>query len=475
MNVVIAYSLLIFGLGLNYVFSIFVARALGTEGFGDYTYTLYLFNILSLVAVIGLDEAALRFLPQAQQKNGIKSVIQTGAVFSAIVFFCLYLLFINMALDGIKSEVSIAFAFCLPLFVILTVNAAILQAEYIVGPRMLFRHGLEPVVKISLLAIFLANSYLILAPVYSIFIALLITNIAMLFIYRNRLLLYGYQPISHHWRALVRFVAPMSMNNIINIVSSRLDVIILGGLASSIEVGHYSAAFQTAAILSIVLQGIETVYAPLYSKAIGQNDFVQLANYLKRSLRWTMIISSPLIIVFLIYPEIALLPFGKEFNEARDVFVILCMGQLLNLATGSVNILLILLGKTRVVLFNSSVYGVVIALGVYFGASLEGLAGAAVSVGCAIFLINIFRIIFLYRITGITPFSNAYAKALVVLLFVITAGYFFKNALGISGVVLLPVMYVITLIAFGIHIEDKVTVIRIGKILAGLPNLLLRR
>lgn len=461
MNVLIAYSLLFFGLGLNYLFSVVVARALGVEVFGDYSYALYIFNILSLVAVVGLDEASIKFLPQSNNSRYIKSKIQTLALIAITVFFSIYLIIINTFLDGIQHKLSMVLAFSLPLFVMLTVNSAILQANYIVGQRMIFRYVLEPVTKIGLLLFFIASSVEIFSPVYAMLAALFITNIAMLFMYREKLLAYGYQPFLPGWTPLLKFVAPMSLNNIINIVSSRMDLLILGVLATSLSMGHYSAAFQTAAILSIVLQGMETVYAPIFSKSIGEKNFVELDHYFKRALRLTIMISSPVIIIFILYPEVALLPFGNTFQESINVLAILAIGQLCNLATGSANTILISIGRTKIVLINSLIYGFSIVISVYVGVQELGILGAAIGVSFSVLLINSLRVFFLYKISGVLPFSIYYAKSMIALVIVIVAGYFSKSFIGISGVLLLPIGYLFILMGAGIHPEDKAIAFKI--------------
>lgn len=465
MNVLIAYSLLFFGLGLNYLFSVVVARSLGAEFFGDYSYAIYIFNILSLVAVAGLDEAAIRFLPQSNNNNYLKSKIQTLTLISIALFFSIYLIVINTFLEGIQHKLSMVLAFSLPLFVVLTVNSAILQANYIVGQRMIFRYVLEPVTKIGLLLFFIASSVELLAPVYAMLAALFITNIAMLFVYRKKLLIYGYQPFLSGWTPLLKFVAPMSLNNIINIISGRMDLLILGVLATSLSMGHYSAAFQTAAILSIVLQGMETVYAPIFSKSIGEKNVVELDKNFKRALRLTIIISSPLIIIFIIYPEVALLPFGNAFQESINVLAILAIGQLCNLATGSANTILISMGRTKIVLINSLIYGFSIIISVYLGVQEFGILGAALGVSFSILLINSLRVFFLYKISGVLPFSIYYARSMIALVIVLLAGYFSKNLIGMSGVLLLPIVYLFILIGLGVHPEDKATAFKIRDVI----------
>ena len=60
---VLIFISMFFGLGLNYIYSICLARMFDAEVFGLYTLGLAAFSVLSVVSVAGLDRAILRFIP----------------------------------------------------------------------------------------------------------------------------------------------------------------------------------------------------------------------------------------------------------------------------------------------------------------------------------------------------------------------------------------------------------------------------
>ncbi len=455
MKVIIAYLFLFFGLGINYIFNVTVARGLGPENYGTYSYALYLFNIFSLIAVAGLDEAALRFIPQSSNKDSEKSAMQILALISSVIFLCLFCVVISLFLGGEIAHISYIFAMCLPLFVFISVNSAILQANHIVGPRMAFRYALEPVSKIVFFFIIIQYATSINAAAYAFLLALLITNLTALFTYRSHLLLHGFQVTKVKLKVLLDFVIPMLAYNVINVVSGRLDVLILGAIVMSSTVGQYSAAFQTAAMLAIVLQGIETVYAPIFSSHVGKKDFVNLNIDYQRSLRWTMLISSPILTIFLIYPELALIPFGSQYMEAASILAILCAGQFFNLATGSANAILLAMGKTKIVLLNSIIYVIITSIFVSVGTYFMGVTGAALGVVCAIAIPNVLRVMFVYRITGCYPFSVHYLKILLALFISLIIGFYIKPIIGYFGLLLFPLLFFMLVMLFGLHKEDK--------------------
>jgi O-antigen/teichoic acid export membrane protein len=455
MKIMVAYLLLMFGLGINYVFNISVARLLGAANFGDFSYAIYLFNIFSLIAVFSLDQAALRFIPQASYTKDIRASIQWLAILFGIIFSFIFVLTIFVFLDGNRAHLAYIFAASIIPFTFLTVNVAILQAEHIVGPRMLFRYVIEPATKFGLFLLLFHYYQSTTAPGIALFVALLVANLAALLTYRQRLGLSGMRVLKTQFTRLLKFVAPMSAGNAVSILSGRMDLLILGTLIAASDLGHYSAAFQTAGVIVIVLQGIETVYAPIFSKHIGNGNHSALKEDYQRALRLAILISSPLIMIFVIYPELIMRPFGVEYQSAAPILAILCIGQFCIVAMGSANSILVFLGKVKLVLWINISYVILTALCVSLGAHYKGAIGAAMGVVCAIIIPNVIRIYSVYKITASHPFSVHYLKILTAVLVSIAIGLNTKSHLLNLGIVLYPVLFLVLVIVFGIHNEEK--------------------
>ena len=75
----------VFGLGLNYVYGIVLARLLGADDFGLYSLGLALFNVLTVIAIAGLDNAALKFVADTKAQgnsNQINGVVRAALLLS---------------------------------------------------------------------------------------------------------------------------------------------------------------------------------------------------------------------------------------------------------------------------------------------------------------------------------------------------------------------------------------------------------
>ena len=461
MKIVVAYLLLIFGLGINYIFNISVARLLGPAKFGDFSYALYLFNIFAMIGISSLDMAALKFIPQTAKPKEIRVAIQTLAIISGIIFSLGFIFTIYFSIEDKRAALAYLFVPSIIPFILLTVNVAVLQAEHIVGPRMAFRYVVEPVTKICaffLLFLFFHESA---APAIAFFIALVVTNVAAFAVYWDRLGGIKFSFFINKFKILFKFIVPMFVSGTVSVLSGRLDILILGALIAASNLGHYSAALQTAGILLIVLQGIETVYAPIFSSHIGNKNFVALKEDYQRALRWTTLIASPLVTVFFIYPEVVMLPFGPEYQGAATILAVLCVGQLILLSLGAANSILVLLGKTKIVLLTSVIFILSTALFVGVGAYYRSTLGAAVGVVTAIAVTNVIRTYYVYKLTRCHPFSLHYSKIMLALVFATTFGYLSKSFFGYFGVIGFPALLLLLILILGLHPEEKATLRKI--------------
>jgi O-antigen/teichoic acid export membrane protein len=457
MKIVVAYLMLIFGLGINYIFNISVARLLGPASFGDYSYALYLFNIFAMIAISSLDMAALRFIPQTTNPKDIRVAIQLLSILLGIVFSFVFIFVVFMFVDGSRANIAYLFVPSVIPFVLLTVNVSILQAEHIVGPRMAFRYVIEPLTKIGMFFLLFMFFPASVSPAIALFIALVVTNITAFSIYWSRLSCLELHYLKAKFSTLFKFIAPMFISGTVSVLSGRLDLLILGVLVTASDLGHYSAAFQTAGMILIVLQGIETVYAPIFSNHIGSKNFTALGQDYQRALRWTMLVSSPLLMFFILYPEMVMLPFGAEYKESAPILAVLCIGQFFLLSLGSANSILVLLGKTKIVLFISIVFVMLTTIFVGFGANYVGNMGAAIGVVFAIALTNAIRTYFVYRHTKCHPFSMHYLKIVVALSLTIIFGFFTKSYFGVIGIFIFILLLIAIISIFGIHNEEKKT------------------
>ncbi|MGK5534162.1 MATE family efflux transporter, partial [Streptomyces sp. URMC 129] len=157
------------------------------------------------------------------------------------------------------------------------------------------------------------------------------------------------------------------------------DVIIVGALRSAHEAGIYAAASRFVTTGTLVMQAMRLAIQPQVGAALAVGDTRRAEDLYRISTQWITASSWPLYLVLATFGPQVLRVFGEEFADGADALSILAVAMLLNLATGNVNTVLLMAGKSRWTALNT-----VVALAVNVGLNLllvpdHGIVGAAIA------------------------------------------------------------------------------------------------
>jgi O-antigen/teichoic acid export membrane protein len=454
------YIYLAIGLGANYLFNIYIARNLGTSGFGVYNLGLTFFNIATLMCTASLDQGLMHLTHQhkgasSQGNNTLLPTALTLGVISSLLGMLVLSGIALYATDTALARTIWLFTPAVIFFVISTLLIAAMQAQHIVGKRLFIKYLVEPAVRILCGVILVTLGFKITAPPVAIFAGLVASTLVP-FIWKKQLIgsiRFGYD--RNVVTPMLTFCYPLVASSIFTVAASRADIPIMGWLLSSESIALYAAALQTSAILTIILQAAETVSTSRFSAYIGSGDIAALVDEYKKSTRLSLLAGIPVFICFVCNAPLIMGWFGHEFERGATAFIILSCAQLINLATGPANPILIMSGRTRVVMANEIIYGVMIVVAIYLGCSSFNFIGAAIGVATANIVLRVIRLGCVYRYFSCHPHS-AYSWKLLVsvvapLIFYLAMG----NHIRASGLVLYPLLSMLTIAGLGLHESDK--------------------
>jgi O-antigen/teichoic acid export membrane protein len=178
----------------------------------------------------------------------------------------------------------------------------------------------------------------------------------------------------------------------------------LGIWESSANVGIYNAAIKTAMLTSFVLISVNSIAAPKFASLYQNNDMKALGDVSRGTSKIMIILASPILVVFILFPEWVLLFFGEEFQQGSSVLMILAVGQFINVATGSVGYLLQMTGHERLVrntlLFSAFL---LVSLSIMI-IPLYGVVGAAFVSASMLAVQNIIMMLLVWKYLNIITF-----------------------------------------------------------------------
>ena len=130
-------------------------------------------------------------------------------------------------------------------------------------------------------------------------------------------------------KTLVLFGSKVTATNIMNILSYQVDILMIGALLNSNEVGYYSVPWVLIRTLWLFPQAVQMITFPLTAKYWARNKRTQLRKMLEISIKQTasILIFLSLAMAFFIKDIIELL-FGLSFQHSVSPFYILLPGSI---------------------------------------------------------------------------------------------------------------------------------------------------
>jgi len=209
-------------------------------------------------------------------------------------------------------------------------------------------------------------------------------------------------------KAAVRYGLPRAPAALLAQAMFWADLWVLAAFESGTELDAYSAAARISQVLLLFLTSVSLVFSPFAADLHARGERDRLDELFKRSTRWALAATLPLLIVLFVAAGDVLRAFSPRFEVGEEALRILLVGQAFNVATGSVGFILIMTGFTGVDLVDNAVgVAVLVALAVGLTAAF-GIEGTAAASAVSIAGLNGVRLLQVRRRVGIQPYERSY-------------------------------------------------------------------
>lgn len=416
------------GRGAQFLVQVVVARVLGPVAFGIYALGWTALKVLETWTTLGLQNGVVRFGGPAwierpeQARRVVRVGLASGAVISTtlacVLFGAADLLAVELFEMASLGPVLRIFALALPLVVLTRIAATVSRISHRMGLSVLAEDVAQPLLNLLLLAA--------LVPVgLSLGGATIATTVSFAGAFGLALVVLRVVLASHppdprietlggpSISTLLRYSISTGLANALGYYVIWIDRIFLGVFRTPEEVGVYQVASQLSLPILVVIAGFTSVVGPMVARIGRGADPTRLNQVFRVSTKWGLYLCLPLFLVtiFGARPLIDTI-FGTEFLAAKVPLVILAAGQMINVATGPVGMILIMCGHHRLWLVTtaSSVGGNLI-LNWLLVPSL-GPVGAALATSIVLAGMLLAALIQARRRLGLWPYDRCYLKGL---------------------------------------------------------------
>lgn len=414
-NSVVAFGIAVGNVIAVLIMNILMARWMGVEQFGIYSYVMTIVVMLSVVCQMGFNNGVVRFVSgyfstekwdrmrgliiRSSQivliSSGIAAVIGVGLTYLS-----------STALDPQLTQCLYIGFLTTPFIVFLHLKEHVLRSIKKIAMSVFPSQIIIPVlflIMITSLQYFgkLDVGRAMISNLTATAVALMVTSVYVTKSLPSAVL--AVKPVfeTRHWLTVS---LPMLFASIMQIILNRTDILMLGALAGMPAVGLYKAAFQISQLNTFTLTAVNQAFAPMISGLWAKKEKKELQHILSLAIFITFMATLPLSLGIFFGSETILSVYNKEFMTADWALKILTLGQLVNLSVGPVGFLLIMTGAQNIFLAIVGTGAIINIVLNYLMIPRYGIEGAAAVTSATMIFWNIAMLVAVHKKTGLASY-----------------------------------------------------------------------
>ncbi len=407
----------IVGAAIAFGVQVLLARVLGVENFGIYTFGITCINLLAILGMLGMNSAAIRFVStyNAESSWGLlkgflsKSwqITVVTSIFISVVCAAGLILF-GGGLEPAQFNTYLIALAVLPLFVLLQVRCACIQGLKKVvaalAPRLVARPVLI-VAGIILLYVFTTDqtAYISAPAAMSVEIIAVMGSLLL-----ANWLLRLYLPASarsskvdYDTNEWIRVSVPLLLISGFHLLITNTDIVMLGMLSGTTNSGLYAVAVKISNLVAFGLVAANHIAAPMIAELYSLGKIKQLQRMASLSALIAFLFMAPISIFLVIWGDFVLELFGPGFAVSYYPLVILIVGQLINALAGSVGQLMTMTNHQKEAMYMMAITAFLNILLNIMLIPIYGLMGAAIATTFTTILWNVSMFVYVIKVVKI--------------------------------------------------------------------------
>ncbi len=413
---------------LGYAYRLIVAR-LGPEEYGLLSLGLAITGVLTTISLFGLDAGVLRYVANFRASNenekirgSILSGIKLSTYFSLLIAFLLFILSDYIALQFFHeprlSTIIKILAITIPFDNVRTIIVSALRgferAEYDIYSRAIT----ENIVKVIATLILVYLSYGIFGATIAVPISLISSFFLAFYFIEKKVFPIIKSKIANIEikKELLIYSWPLLFNNLIIILLTWVDTLILGNLRTASDVGIYNAITPTSKLILIFPQALAILFLPIATRVYKASK-EDLDSFYNTTFKLIFMINSVFLIMFILFSkQVMHILFGEAYISGSLGLIFLTAGFFIHGFMYNSRDLLLMVKKTKTILLITSISMVLNVILNIILIKSYGVLGAALASGISYALMSAAIIIVSGKISKVDIFNINYLKIILSLL-----------------------------------------------------------
>lgn len=414
-----------FDFGSRFLIGLLLARLLGPADYGLYHLSISAATLFAAISSLGLDDAMVRYvaiLSGRQDRPGVWGTIQIGlgltlplaAVMGGLLYFAAPLVAEGLFDEPDLTPVLHVMAIVVPFLTLSNVLLGITRGFGRMDHAALGENVVQSVVRMVLLGILALVGLDVYLAAIVFGVADFASSITFAFFINRD---FPLRPSAHlevrrDFRGVFGFAIPLWLSGLLNNFRSNIQVLLLGGLSTSVSVGVFAIVAQVNTVGHAIYRAVIVAVKPLLAQLHDREERDGLSHIYTTTTRWLLMANMPFFLGMVLYPASVLAIFGDAYTSGAAALAVMATAELVNAGTGICGSLVDMTGHTGAKLANSVLLLVTVAATNALLIPPLGVLGAAIAYLISITTVNLARMLEMWFLERVAPSWRAYAKPL---------------------------------------------------------------
>lgn len=427
------------------VLVIYIARALGPENYGQFSFALAFVSLFVSFFDMGLSTIITREFSFKEEKKEFYSLLSLKIIFglatTLIIFISSFFITNNL---GIRAVIWV-----LTLFTFISQLPEVFYALFRARERMEYESFIN-VFQVIILAVFVFlvvyNSVSILNISYSYLFSSILALLVVFLFFHFKIFPVRLSFDYKIWKRFLLMSWPLALTSIFGMVYSFMDSTILGATGEVIQAGWYNAALRIINVVLLPAGIISMSFYPVLSRSHKGEGFLKVWDYQVETIMFLVV---PIAVggIVLATPLISFI-YGPSYLPSVGAFQILMIMAAIAFIHNSFVQLLITAEqqvKTFIIAFSGAVINLASNIILIPRYSFYGAAASSLITYALMFILSF---LFIYKFVSINPFGSKILK--VGLETMISAGimYLVISRLNLHVLFIVMIGFIVYLISF---------------------------
>jgi stage V sporulation protein B len=411
----------------GYLFKVYLARVLGAEALGLYALGMTIIGFVGIFNALGLPQAAVRFVAVYVAKKEYANL--NGFLARGVAL----LLFLNVALGAallwIGPTIAVRLYHAPALVPYLWLFAAIMLLGCLTGFWSQVLSGYKAVARRTVILSFIGTPLVMLLSLaliksgrglYGYLVAQVLSSavvLALLTVSARR----QTPPEARHFRwplpnlprEALAFSASIFAIEFLSFLHGHVDKIFIGSLLTVQDVGVYSVAAAIVGFVAILMNSVNQIFSPTIADLHARHDHPTLGRLFQTLTKWIIGLTLPAAVAIIVFAKPIMAMFGPRFAFGWPILIVGTLGQIVNCGVGSVGLLLLMSGNQNRLLRVQTGMAVVAIILNFVLIPKIGLIGAAASAAITNAGTNLWNLLEVRSVLGLSPYNRSYTRLIV--------------------------------------------------------------